>query len=539
MKRLFLVLFLLCCWTTQADAATYYYLDCATGADPLCAANIGNDANTPCTNPASPCRTSSAARTRFNSAAAGDSVLLGKCGAWSNANMVLQNTNATASNRVTLGAYTPSWCVSGTNPILIEARASTDLIAFDSAGADGGYVVQDLILRGSGTGQYGIFTSQSVTDITFERLSISGFLIGVYCGQNRPRMVLRDSTIFDNSEQGTLWSCDQGSLIENNTFNNNGFVTGSGEDDFHYHNVYIDPQTGGVGITVRGNTLTDNSRLTNQCRSPSLVVHGQVDGLLIENNYIYQATTTMKTGCYGIAVDTGYGGQAEYFRNAIIRGNTVVNAGNSAIGCAGCVRPVIENNVVILEQPTGTGAMGEYFGITVPSRDPGPEDDADTGAIIRNNSVYLFWAPTDSNGINVGEYPSGSGSDLVIASNLIFFGSGVNSNHACFELGSRVLANFTAFVSNLCYHLNGNGRWSTAYAALANAQAAGFDAGGSAADPLIAATPSSGNGWAVKVSSGSPAINGANATYRSRSAIKGYPALSGRDMGAYEFGSNP
>lgn len=548
MKRV--LVFLMMLFSGYANAATYYVCRCDTGADSGCAA--GNTAATDTantgTNPAIPRTSASSIQSLFNAASAGDSILLCRGGAWTNSNIRLQNTAATPTSRITLGAYTPSWYGGSAAPILTEARSGTDGIDLDSAGADDGYIIENINLKGSGTGQWGIFSSQSVTDVTMRNLEISGFEIGIHCGDMLDRHQLLNSNIHDNGDQGILWGCDGGSLIEGNTFDNNGFLEDPGSaDDENWdrlHNLYVNCSTSCSNLTIRGNTSTRNSRFTEQlCRSTVFIIHGQMDGLLIENNYIYEEPAAMKPGCWGIAVDNGYG-TGEWFRNVVIRGNTVVNVGNTAIGCAACTKPVIENNVVILEQPTGIGSMsGGYYGIVVPDRSvPGGQgNDADTGATIRNNSVYLFWGPSDTNAINVGEYASGPGTNLTIASNLIYFGSGVNSSHSCFDIGDRVIGNFTAFVSNLCYHAGGNGRWSTAYANLAAARAAGFDNGAANLDqdPNLAATPSSGNGWAIKVNSGSLAINNADTTYKSRLAIDGYPAVGARDIGAYEFGSNP
>lgn len=529
-----------------AQAATYYVCDCQTGAHASCAA--GNTAATDTantgTNPAVPRRNTAARQSLFNAAAAGDSVLSCRGGAWDNARLDLQNTNATASNRITLGAYTPTWCTGDCatqDPIFTESRAGTDGIDFDNSGADGGYIVENINLQGGGTGLWGIFTSGNVSDITVRNVTIDGFGIGWHCGENLDRMKLLNSRIINNPDQGALWGC-QNSVVEGNEFDNNGGVndpawTDDPEDDYHFHNIYAGITASGVNLTIRNNTLTRNSILTNQCRSPSLVLHGQWDGVLIEGNDISEATTAMKDGCYGIAVDPGYG-TTEYFRNVIIRANKLRNMGNTAIGCAACTRPIIENNEIVLEQPTGTGAMTAYYGIAIPDRNLGAGDDADTGAIIRNNGSYLAWAPADSNCINVGEYSAGSGTNIQITSNLCYFGTGVNSNHACFDLGDRVIGNFTAFTSNACYHANGNGRWSTTYATLANARAAGFDLGAANLDqdPLFVALPASGNSWSFRLQSSSPLVNNADTTYKATSSSDGYPALGARDIGPREYG---
>lgn len=538
---------LLALWFTPTHAATYYYSDCGTGADVNCV--VGNDTTPGTCTLLAPCRTYAHALNRMNTGAPLDIIVFARGGAWNNVQGQIQNLSSSAANPMTYDAYTPSWCTGAclsVKPIL-NGASGVSALPFDDGStpeADAGYVIQNLDLRGAGTGLWGVFTSQLASDITIRNMTITGFAIGVHCGVGIKRVKILYSTIDDNTEQGILSGCDD-TLIEGNTLDNNGFIAGIGESDDHYHNIYLG-LVNNYNVTIRGNTLTDNSRLTNQCRSPSLVVHGTIRGLVIENNYIYQSTTTIKDNCYAIAVDTGYPGTAEAFIDVAIRGNVVVNGGSVAIGCAGCVRPVIENNVVVYEAPTGTGSLTAIYGaIAVPSRVIDGLDTIDTGSAIRNNSVYFAYGPAVTRCITYGEGdPSNSaGTGLQNTNNLCFFSSAVASTHECYFLGDRVIGNFTAsaFTNNLCFHQGGNGRWSSAYATLAAARIAGFDTGPANldTDPALTVVPTLANGWSMKVNSGSLAINNGNATYKAPNAIKGYPAVGGRDIGAFEFGSNP
>jgi hypothetical protein len=516
---------------SSAQAADFYYSNSA-----------GSDAN-PCTF-ASPCQTLSAIQTRFNTTPAGNRIFLARGDSWSGS-FTLRNPNSDWTSTIILDAYTPTGCVGScaTSRPIITIGTSADGIAMDSGSPGVGYKINNIEIDGNGSSDRGVFLYGGVRDVVFENVKISGFRIGIYCEyQGGVRGVaFRNGIVQDNHEQGFLWGCGD-SYIENNIIDNNGFTPNGGEGSPHYHNVYINANLTGQlqnNITVRGNTLTRNSILTNNCRSVSLVAHGKISGLVIEDNYLYETTSAMNQACYGIAVDTGYteaeGGNEE-FQAAVIRRNITVNMGHTPIGCNSCPEALIESNVIIQQQPTGTGLMSNFFGIVVPDATRGSTDIADTGAIIRNNSLYIEWAPGSSTAINVGEYPTyGAGTNLQITNNLIYFGTGVHANHACFNHTN--ISNFTSFNNNLCYHANGNGVFSSSYATQALAAAAGYNVGGSDANPNIAAVPTAGNEWSIRVNVGSPVINGAHSTYKARTTRDGcYPQT---DIGAYKYGCSP
>lgn len=522
-----------------AHAATYYVADCQVGAAAGCVA--GNDANNG-TSAGTPWRTTAKVESVFSSLSAGDTILFAKGGAWTDSQMLLQNFNATALNPITFDSYTPSAWSSSAKPILTESRPNLHgIFTFDAGGAptaDGGYVVQNFELRGGGVGSWGVLLTHLVHDVTLTNLTIDGLGVGVNCMNDVERVKLQNSVIRNSTQQGVLWSCNN-SQVENNTFDNNGTTL---VNQWRYHTAYISGEAA-TNIAFRGNNITNNAHdASGSCVSAVVVAHGVQDGLTIENNKIYEASGTAGLGCWGIVVDAGYApadGEtyAESFENVVIRGNTVVNVGGVGIGCASCIEPLIENNVIVQESTPDLRA------IAVPNRQTQLGDAVDTGGTIRNNSIYFATTPAYSEGISLtyqhsSAYPLlTAGTNVKVVSNLIWFGSGSN-NHRCFDTTGMVIGDFTAFANNLCYHAGGNGRWSYAYASLGAAQTAGFDAGGMSADPQLLAVPASGNNWSMALQLGSPAINAGNATHSAPNDRAGVGRCT-PDIGAHEYTCSP
>lgn len=511
---------------TAVHAATYYVSDCQTGASAGCVA--GADTNLG-TSASAPWRTTARVQAAFANLAPGDTILFARGGSWVNASMTLQNLRSSAATPITLDAYSPASGASA-RPLLTESRTNTILVAFDNGGApvaDGGYVVKNLDLRGAGTGLWGVFTSQATGDIVLSNLNIEGFSIGVHCGESIERVQLLNSTITNNGSQGALWGCVN-STISGNTFDHNGYLSTDGRD----HSIYLGHEMPtAANVTVRGNTLTNNSVAPSGgvCGGAPLVVHGVYDGLTIESNLIYQSSGTANSGCWGIAVDAGYG-SAESFKNVVIRGNTVVNVGGIGIGCTSCVAPLIEDNVIVME------AGPDLVGIQIPDRVRDSADAADSGAVIRNNSIYFKSATASATGISLASQDGrGAGSSLQVASNLVYFGRTGNANHQCFDTTGASFSAFRIFDYNLCFDASSNGRYSVAYSTLAAARIAGFDVHGSSADPRFATPPSIGNNWVTAPAVGSPAIDGGSPTASSPVDIQLIPRSGAPDIGAYEY----
>ena len=364
-----------------AGGKTYYV--CDTGDDN----NLGLSESTPF-------RSYEKAMSTFATIAGGDSVLLCRGGQFPiTTGKGINNLNCSVDAPCTLGDYGDS------------AKAKPSIISSDSTAAlkfygnvnpaknGGGYVIKNLnLLSTSGTGN-GVFLYVGVHDMLLENLHIQGFRLGVQlAGSTINSITLKNSVIMNNVGQGVLGGCTD-CLYENNYFQNNGATV-------YHHNIYLSSGSDENSVTknmvVRGNTLYQ-SALDDEgkCGGVSLVAHGRFEGLTIENNLIKEDVGAVKGTCYGISVDPGYG-YDEYFKDVVIRGNTLLNLGGNAIGCASCDGALIENNTIIDE-----GSVLVH-GISVPVR---TEDTVKSKNItIRNNKILLTKNWNETSGVRVGGF---------------------------------------------------------------------------------------------------------------------------------------
>ena len=208
------------------------------------------------------------------------------------------------------------------------------------------------------------------------------------------RLILRNSTIINNKSQGFQGGCND-CVIENNLFENNGF--GRRILD---HNIYISSASKNENIsvsniTIRNNTLFRSTIIDGKCEGVSLVVHGIVRNLTIENNTIKEEVGKVTPFCWGIGIDPG-NEMDESFIGLKIHKNTLLNVGNLGIGCSSCKDAVISDNIIIDE--------GDVLrtGIAIPAK---PEDSLKSQNItISGNKIALNH--DRAAGIQLkGEYP--------------------------------------------------------------------------------------------------------------------------------------
>jgi hypothetical protein len=380
----------------EAARTVHYVCDCAPGAEPNC--KPGSDDNDG-RSPATPFRSYEKARATFESAQAGDMLAFCRGGVieisgdrrWS-------APGCRAARPCVIRDYVAPW--KGSRKPELRTSKPGHGIAFEEGGApahDEGYVVMGLSLRGAKEGS-GVFMYNDVDDVMLCDLDVDGFELGVYVGGANPtedgrkdarndRVTLRNSRITNNAHQGWLGGCD-GCAVEYNYFENNGFAR-----DVLLHHIYLSGEV--KNERVVGNELYRNAHVGGRCSAVALVVHGQVDGLLIENNVIREDVGKANPGCWGIAVDTGYPGKAEGFSNVKIRGNKVFNVGNVGIGLNACRKCVIESNVIVHEQPHGSTL------IAVPDRDRDPSEPELFEVTVRNNSLFVGEG-TGGTGIRLG-----------------------------------------------------------------------------------------------------------------------------------------
>lgn len=494
---------------TWSLGTTYYFASCGAGAMAGCVAGDNSNAGT---SQAAPKR--DLVGMDVNALPAGTVLRFARGGAWDDFRVVLRNLNVTTAAPLVFEGYDPAWAGSSPpRPILHAQATGTGTFEFgryQDTADDGGYVVRGFVVDGHGVAQWGFWLRDELHDVLIDDVDVSGFKIGVYTSEKSRAVTIRNSNIHDNESMGYLGGGTE-TLIEGNTIARNNF-SGSGFN----HGIYM----GGSGAhaRVRNNVFDRNSVVAGRCEGGNLTVHGQYDDVLIENNTIVQDAAS--GGCYGISINPGYA-TSEWFRHFVVRGNTVVNLGFCAICMTSAPGALVENNVVVNDQAT------YQAGITIGAAGPSAGDDADTGAVVRSNTIYFTRAASGSEGIGLRNEP---GANLVLASNLVYFGAASADAH-CFAHPS--LSNMSAFENNLCHHDGGQGALSAAYATQAAAIAAGANAGGTDAAPGFAAVPGAGNGWSVTLAAGSPAVDHGSAT-RSAPFDRACKTRSTPDIGASE-----
>ncbi|MBC7991681.1 MAG: right-handed parallel beta-helix repeat-containing protein [Rhizobacter sp.] len=353
--------------SASAAGRTYYFSDCQPGAAATCAP--GKDSN-PGTSEKSPKQT--LASVNINALPAGSKLLLARGGVWLQPMVLLDNPHVTAEEPLVIDAYG-----SGELPWLQapDIKASVFLLGtYNNTSYDGGYTFRNLKIDGRGSSQWGFFLSHNLHHVTIENTEITGFHIGIHTQARAPRgvnnVLIRNNTISRNHGMGILGQMSD-SVIEGNLFEGNNF-SGSGFD----HAIYLSGNdAGGRNNVVRNNIFRQNSVVKGVCSGGNVTMHGQMDGMLIEGNTIEQKAASM--GCWGFSITTGYT-SGEWFRNFVVRNNTVINLG----GCAFCINSspgiVVENNRVFNDQ------SAYHVAVRIGGK-PGAGDEPDRDAVVRNN----------------------------------------------------------------------------------------------------------------------------------------------------------
>ncbi|MEM1203042.1 MAG: right-handed parallel beta-helix repeat-containing protein [Acidobacteriota bacterium] len=511
-------------------AVERFVCDCA--ADSATACVPGDDGN-PGTE-ALPWQSYEGARTAFADLAPGDRIHFCRGGAWdvSGVGSRWVNRACRAENPCVVGAYAPSWgSPEDPRPIFNRLDGAHGFSLADGGNAEHeeGYVFETLDVRSTTGLSNGFFLQNDIDDVTIRNVSISGFRIGVHLARSNPcgpdpdcdgrneRIVLEASTILHNESQGWLGGSNGSQILDS-------YFEGNGSLEVFDHNIYL---SGSQGTPVDGMRVVGNRLYRSDldhggvCRGVSLVVHGEYTNLLIEDNEVWEDVGRAGPGCWGIAVDPGYS-EAESFVGVTIRGNVVRNVGNVGIGVASCDDCVIENNVVIQQNPFNTR------GIAAPDRTRGPNDLPMDAVVIRNNSIYIG-AESGGTGIRL----NGEGSGHVLASNAIHY-AGTSASFNCQDTDLPSSA-YLDIDHSLCFHPSAPAaEWAHGMGSLLDWQtASGFDGNSNGIDPGFTdpeawdLVPSGEN--AATVDSGHPTLS-------SPVAIDGAPRDGQPDAGAFEWG---
>jgi hypothetical protein len=359
-----------------AGAITLYFSDCQVGASSGCVA--GNDGNAG-TSAAAPKRT--LAGVDVNALPAGSRLLFARGGAWTGFRLSeVRNLNVTPASPLVLDAYTPASGASATPWLKTSSGNAIEFGVFQDTAQDGGYTIRNLRFDGMGTANWAIWLKNEMRGVLIENVEISGFDLALHLqsvadAAGITDVVLRNSSIHHNAGMGVLGNADN-LTITGNVFANNNF-SGSAFN----HAIYLGSHVRvSRNVTVSDNVFTDNSVLNGVCTGGNFTVHGQWDGMVIENNRITQAASTF--GCWGISITPAYD-EPEAFRNVVIRGNTLERLG-SAIAAGAAPGVLIENNVI-------KGTVGAS--VAIPGIPQGAGDAVDAGGVIRNNTFCGVLGP--------------------------------------------------------------------------------------------------------------------------------------------------
>ena len=455
---------------------TYYVCDCGPDSSPGC--RRGGDENEG-DSPDAPFRSYERARQQFAHLAPGEAIAFCRGGSFAiqpNSSQQWVNEACRASSPCVVTDYLPAGAKGDERAPVIHAPAESRVFSLDNGGPsrhEEGYVFANLDLEGSGSG-WAVFLYNDIDDVTMCNLVINNFGIAVHLAGSdnvgpgsdglNERIVLRGSRITNNPGQGWL-GASSGSAIEDCFFENNG----SGKAIYN-HNIYLSGDHA-RGMRVLRNQLHRSTIVDGKCQGTSLVVHGTLEDLRIEQNRIWEDRGAAGESCWGIGVVTGYDGP-ESFNNVVIDGNSIFDVGNVSIGLNACQDCLVQNNVIANDQGFNESA------IEVPAIEPGKGDAVDQRIVIKHNAIYA----DGGTGITIDKEAQGAGHQVV--NNAIDLRGRHQSR--CFNLDLPPTS-YAQVDHNVC-RAGGRGEWAKGHDLASWTARTGFDKHSAPDDPGFAST---------------------------------------------------
>jgi hypothetical protein len=517
----------------------HYVCDCQTGASANCVP--GDDKNDG-TSPATPLRSFSKAGSTFGKMPAGDTVALCRGGLWIGGAVTIANPNCRKDASCDLRDYAAPWGDgSEPRPILTIDGGSSGrtMISFTHTPShQEGFRILNLDLRG-GLNDTAIFFWNETTDVDLCNLSMDGFATSInMSGGDQPdygtpaNIVLRGSRITNNSDIGYIAVCDN-CAIEECYFDNNGARSTT------THSVYFASQEwssdGQIVVHETVGMRLSRSEIHHsaiQCKGAPVVVHGRHRDVVIENNLVDSSSAT--DTCWGPGVGCGAYPYGCWFRNTIIRGNTIKGLGNAGMENDNCTGCLFENNLIIMNRAgngiTLGGQTPRPSGDSGYSRNDGQLDDPTDKAVVRNNTIYFTGDAASGRGISVA-----SGVGHTLENNAIYFAAAKAgaSDNLCYGLPSGATTAIAAVDYNVCLIPSGahwtSSRGSGAMSLQDWQGQSGMDQHSLMADPMFAGAPDD-----FTPASGSPLVNAGNPAQSSAVDLNGKARDSKPDIGAIE-----
>jgi hypothetical protein len=522
----------------RTTGTVHYVCDCQTGASSNCVP--GNDSNAGTSS--APWQSFSKAAGTFAKMPAGDTVALCRGGLWIANGGGFANANCQRDNTCDFRDYSPPWG-DGSEPlpsIWIDGGSNgRTLMTFSHVSEhQEGFRVFNLDLHGTLT-DTAIFFWNETTDVDLCNLSMDGFNISVnMSGGDQPdfgtpaNIVLRSSHITNNSNIGYIAVCDN-CAIEDSYFDNNGVRNAT------THSVYFASQEWTVNGTnvvheTTGMRFSRNQihHSTVQCKGAPLVVHGRHKNVVIENNTVDAVSST--DACWGPGVGCGAYAYGCWFRNTVIRGNTIKGLGNTGSENDNCTGCLIENNLVVIDKSgngiTLGGEKPRASGDSGYSRSDGQLDDPTNNTVVRNNTIYFTETATSGKGISVS-----SGTGHTLENNAIYFVAtkAGTSDNLCYGLPSSPASAMISVDYNIC-EIPSNAHWASAPGSSAMTLAAwqalsGLDNHSKLTDPMFSNPPTD-----FTPAAGSPLLNAGDPANSPSTDLNGKLRDSQPDIGAIE-----
>ncbi len=513
----------------EAEPVTnvYYYCDCGTGATTGCVP--GDDGNAG-TSKAAPRRTLSNAASRLSSlTGTGNTIAFCKGGAFdSNArywNGLSNSSCAAGSICNTIRDYTPTTPWSNAKPIINNPTTGS---TFAIAGNYGGLRLLNLSLMGDNgaynNGNQAFFFYRGAHDVTMCNLDMDAFDAAVTnqsggdTDAQTKNIILTASNITNTRRLGYLGAGENAEISLNNWEEN----ASSNDRD---HTIYLSTsKTAAIlNVSILGNYI--HGQASPICYGAVLIGHGAIDGLLIKNNTIALEPSRVAPSCWGIGINNHTNAShAQFYRNAIISGNTVINSGSIGITISTCPACKIENNVIV-QNWAANGATG--ISLPVYPADTTRGDDISTANVIRNNTI---WFGPNFTGTGTGIDTNTEGIDHVISNNTISSAQTTGSL-VCFRNRLQSVPNSYLFIdNNNCYATTVSSKWEygTLGGSLATWQGSGFDLASNTGNPGFVAP-----GTNFKPT-GTTLVGKGTSAHMSAADITGAPRPSPPAIGAYE-----
>lgn len=435
----------------RPSGTTYYYCDCAAGSAAGCVP--GSDSN-PGTSPAAPRRTGF--KSRFATMGGGDTVALCRGGSFPNDSAVTRNANCRATATCDMRDYTPSarpeWASDQTKrPILVGGRIGY----FPDNGTHyEGFRFLNLASTGSGEGSGVFYVAGDVTDGDICNVHIHDGVLGLYWADPvngapiTKRWKLRHSRFERLTSQGILGGCTD-CVVDRNYFANDSF----GANTYFDHPLYVSAPS---GYRIDRMKITNNE--VHGCRPGTtmgtilLVVHGEHEDLLIENNLIQcdnpvgvspnQWGIGLNNGGYPSSVKQGY-------TRTIIRRNRIIGQVGHGIELSQAPDSLVEANVI---QMTPASSASSGIHTAAYTRRSGSLDALNERITFRNNTISFPFVANqwEQYGIHIGS----EGSGYVVTNNAVHYSGGLSR---CFSYPLASSA-YSTLSNNAC-----NGTWGTGY----------------------------------------------------------------------------